>query len=422
MSVLIIQIPPRRRLGTRDAGGEDAGSAGSNARTEYAWVRTNEGISINSKGRAVAALLPQADAAVAVLGDTDVSWQRVVVPKAPASRLRAALAGVIEEALLDEPEALHLALEPEATAGAPAWVAVTDRAWLDNEIQTIERGGTLIDRIVPTLWPGEVPHGHFFNAASEGAAPQAAIAMADSNGIVCLPLAGTLARAMLPASAAQGVRWSALPAVADAAERWLGAPVSVQSEGERLLQSARSHWNLRQFELTPHRRGTHALRDAAKRFMSPGWRPVRTGLVALALLQLVGLNAWAWSQRKAVESKRQAQVAVLKEAFPEVRAVLDAPVQMARETDALRSAAGQAGDGDLEPMLAAASAAWPDSQGPVQSMRYQTGQLTLATGGWSDNDVKQFSERLRPGGWGVEQVPGRVTITRSGAGAARNPS
>jgi general secretion pathway protein L len=365
----------------------------------------------------VAALLPQADAAVAVLADNDVGWQRIAVPKAPPNRLRAALGGVIEDALLDEPEALHLALEPEATAGSPAWVAVVERAWLEGELELIERGGTMIDRVVPMLWPGEVPQGHFFDAASEGAAPAPAIAMADANGIVCLPLAGTLARALLPPTAAQAIRWTSPPGVAQAAERWLGSPVSVQSESERLLHAARSHWNLRQFDLAPKRRGTHALRDALKRFMSPGWRPVRTGLVALAVLQLVGLNAWAWAQRQAVAAKRQAQVDVLKETFPQVRAVLDAPVQMQRETDVLRSAAGQAGDADLEPMLAAASAAWPDSQGPVQSLRFQNGQHTLATGGWSENDIQQFAERLRPGGWEVERAAGRVTISRNSAAA-----
>lgn len=419
MSVLVVQIPARRRLGSRVTGADEPVSAPASARAEYSWVRTLDGLSVATQGRCVATLLPAADAVVAVLADSDTGWQRITVPKAPANKLRAALGGLVEDLLLDEPEALHLALAPDAAAGSPGWVAVVDRTWLLAEIQALERGGTLVDRVVPSLWPGDVPHGHFFDAAAEGAAPEPAIAMADANGIVCLPLAGTLARAMLPPAAAQTMRWTAPPAVSAAAERWLDAPVNVQSPGERLLSAARSLWNLRQFELEPRRRGTRMLRDGLKRFLGPGWRPARVGLVALVLLQIVGLNAWAWAQRQAVDNKRGAQVALLAQTHPQVKAVLDAPLQMDRETDLLRTAAGQPGQADLEPMLAAAAAAWPDGQGPVQSFRFQPGQLTLATGGWSDNDVRQFADRLRPGGWAVEPGPGRVILSRDANTSAR---
>lgn len=422
MSVLVIQIPPRQRLGPRVTGGEDTTASTPSVRTEYQWVSTQDGLSIAAQGRGAPTLLPAAEAVVAVVSEFDVSWQRLTMPKAPPAKLRAALGGLVEEVVLDEHDALHLAVGPEAVAGAPTWIAVVDRAWLEGEIRALERGGMFVDRVVPSLWPGEVPQGHFIDAAAEGATPEPAIAMADANGIVCLPLAGSLARALLPSAAAQTTRWTAPPAVAAAAERWLGAPVSVQTSAERLLFAARSVWNLRQFELAPHRRGARALRDAAKRFMSPGWRPVRMGLIALAVLQIVGLNAWAWSQRLAVEDKRASQITLMSQVHPQVRSVIDAPLQMERENDQLRTLAGRPGATDLEPMLAAAAAAWPDAQGPVQSFRFQPGQLTLATGGWSENDVKQFSERLRPGGWSVEPAPGRITMTRSAAQAStRNP-
>ncbi len=417
MTVLVVQIPPRKRLGVRVAAGEDTHAAAPSVRGEYAWVRTEDGVTISGHGRAVPALLPKADVVVAVLADNDVGWQRVTVPKAPPARLRAALGGVIEDFLLDEPEALHLALAPEFVPGTPAWVAVVDKGWLSAEIAALERAGHLVDRVVPSLWPGDVPFGHFFDAAPPGATPEPAIAMADAQGIVCLPLAGSLARALLPPTAADTIRWTATPAVAAPAERWLGVPVAVQSEPERMLFSASSLWTLRQFDLAPSRRGTRALRDALKRLMGPAWRPVRTGLAALLVLQLVGLNAWAWAQRKTIDQKREAQAAVLAAAHPQIRTVLDAPLQMERETEILRAAAGRPGPSDLEPMLNAAAAAWPDAQGPMQTLRFQPGQLTLATPGWSDNDVQQFSGRLRPGGWAVEHAPGRVVLSRASRAA-----
>ena len=120
----------------------------------------------------------------------------------------------------------------------------------------------------------------------------------------------------------------------------------------------------------------------------------------------------------AVDDKRQAQIALLKTVHPQVRAILDAPVQMQRETESLRTAAGRPGDADFESMLSAVASAWPEGQGPVQSLRFEPGQLTLAVAGWTDDQARQFRERLRPAGWSAEYAGGRMTVTRA-SGAAR---
>ena len=65
---------------------------------------------------------------------------------------------------------------------------------------------------------------------------------------------------------------------------------------------------------------------------------------------------------------------------------------MRRETEALRAAAGRPGDADLEVLLAAAAAAWPDGQGPVQTLHFEGGHLTLAAAGWADPQIAQFRE------------------------------
>ena len=146
---------------------------------------------------------------------------------------------------------------------------------------------------------------------------------------------------------------------------------------------------------------------------------MRLGLATLLLLQLAGLNAWAWHQRQALAELRAAQEQLLRSSFPQVRAVLDAPVQMQRETDALRAAAGRAGEGDLEALLGAAASAWPEGQGPAQSLRFEPGRLTLAAPGWSEQQLAQFRNRLRPGGWAVESAEGRITLTRAPTAGGR---
>lgn len=416
MSVLVVQIPPRRRLGPQVPA--EPASAGEAARaappSEYAWVRTDNGLAVHGQGHGTPSSMPRAEAVVLVLAETDVSWHAVTLPKAPAGKMRAALTGVLEDNLLSDPDQLHLALAPDATPGERSWVAAVDKAWLGGALAVFERQGVTVDRVVPALWPGERPHGHFFDAAGPGEAPVPALAMADANGIACLPLAGSLARAMLPAVAVEGTRWSAPPAVAAAAERWLGAPVNLRGPGEQLLVAARSTWNLRQFDFSPRLRGSLAVRDLLRRFMRPAWKPVRLGLVALVALQVVALNVWAWVHGQAVEDKRRAQVALLAEAHPQVAVVRDPALQMERETDRLRAAAGRPGVVDLESMLAAAASAWPDGRGPLQDLRFQVGQLSIGAPGWTPDDVRQFGDRLRPAGWTVSSRDGRITMARAG--------
>lgn len=412
MSVLAILLPPRSRLGAGSGGAESAPAP----RGEFAYALSADGLSLSSSGRAAASLLPKADSVVAVLEPADVSWQQLVLPKAPASKLRAALEGLLEEALLEEAADLHFALPAQAQAGQEVWVAVTHKAWLQGELAELERAGLIVDRVVPSLTPQDGPRGHVFDAGS-GGSPQPTLTWVDDKGVACLPLAGTLAKAILSTPAAQDVRWTATPPVATAAERWLGGPVSVQTEAEAAWRAVQSAWNLRQFDLAARHRGAVALKQAFKRLRSPAWKPVRWGLAALVALQVVGLNVWAWSQHRTLEDRRLAQATLLRSAHPQVRSVLDAPAQMRRETEQLRAAAGRTGDTDLEPMMAAAAAAWPDGQGPMQGLRFEPGRLTLTVAGWSEDHVRQFRDRLRPAGWALEIAPGKVTLMRAAGGA-----
>ena len=114
MSVLVILVSPRARLGARNAEGVETPAQVPGE--GYDYVLSADGLHVATQGRAQASLLPRADSVVALLADSDVSWQRLTLPKAPAARLRAALGGLIEEHLLDDDEALHLALPAGAVA------------------------------------------------------------------------------------------------------------------------------------------------------------------------------------------------------------------------------------------------------------------------------------------------------------------
>jgi len=194
----------------------------------------------------------------------------------------------------------------------------------------------------------------------------------------------------------------------------------VMPAAQRLLQAARSLWNLRQFELARRTRGARALRDSLRQFLSPAWRPVRWGLAVLVTAQIVGLNAWAWHQRTAVEAKRAAIQNLVKAAYPRVNVQevqRDAAAVMQREAQALRTQAGKPGDTDLETLLQAAASAWPADRPPVANLRFEPGKLTLSAAGWSDDQVQQFRSQLLPAGWQVDAAEGRLAMSRARAGA-----
>ncbi|HEX6720840.1 MAG TPA: type II secretion system protein GspL, partial [Burkholderiaceae bacterium] len=317
MSILVVLLPSRDRAGSAADGERDAAP-------EYAYLLSADGLSVARQGRTTAALLPKADTVIAWLGPTDVSWHRITLPRAPASKLRAALVGLLEEQLLEDEQAVHLAVAPQASAGQPAWVAAAHKRWLQHHLEQLEKAGAFVERVVPALWPDDPPSGHFFAAsdAADGSSAQTWLAYSDANGVRCARMAGTWVRDQMTAWARQGARWSASPAVAAQAERWLGVPVAVRADADHALQAVRSLWNLRQFDLAARARGSRMLRDTWKRLWSPAWRPARIGALALVLLHIVGINLWALHQRGEIERRKQAMVALLKAAHPQIGTIV----------------------------------------------------------------------------------------------------
>jgi len=425
MSTLVIQLPSRQRLSSRSPAGSESG--GSGLATEYEFVTTPDGLMMQLQGGTAASLLPKANTVVAVLGDADVSWHRITLPKAPAARMRAALVGVLEEALLEDAEAVHLAVAPQASAGQPTWIAAVDRRWLRNELAVLEKADVFVDRVVPMAWPDDPPIGHFAeieNGENNRSTHGIALNWAHADGVASVRLQGGLARALVPNPAPAGTRWSATPGAASAAEQWLGGPVAVMPPGERLLQAARSLWNLRQFDLTQRTRGARALRDSLRRFFSPEWRPVRIGVLVLAVAQILGLNLWALHQRSAIDAKRAQMRSLAKQAFPRVNDLdiqRDPMLVVARETRTLRTQAGKPGDSDFETLLQAAASAWPGDRPAAENLRFEPGRLNFSANGWTDAQIEQFRSLLRPGGWQVDASEGRLTLSRAvnrGSGGA----
>jgi general secretion pathway protein L len=406
MSTLLLFLPPRSRL---RAPGRAVAESPSR---EYDYALTADGRQITSEGRATPSSLPAADTVIAVVAETDISWRRVELPRA-GRQMRAALAGKLEEALLDEPDTLHFALEPDALGGDTAWVAVTSRPWLSDHLAQLEAAQVFIDRVAPLAWPDELARGHFFEANGDKAGSGIALRWSHVDGVATLPLEGGLARQFFPPGLVHAAQWTATPPVATAAERWLGTAVTVQTPAQRALAVIDNAWDLRQFDLAPRARGVRALRLVTREFMRKPWRPVRIGLVGLALVQLLGLNLWAWHQKREIAARRDAVTTTLTTAFPQVRAILDAPVQMQKQLDLLRVSAGSVGEQDLEALLGAAATAWPGDRPPTDALAFEPGRLTLSAQGWSPTQIDNFRNQLRSEGWQLDASEGKLTISRA---------
>src|SRR5690606_35716413 len=96
--------------------------------------------------------------------------------------------------------------------------------------------------------------------------------------------------------------------------------------------------------------------------------------------------------------KREAIRGTLNATFPEVRVIVDAPVQMERQVAALRQQTGVASARDLDALLAALATALPAGRTPA-ALEYAGGELRVRGLALSPEDVRDVSTQLRPLGY-----------------------
>lgn len=386
--------------------------------TKYSYTLTSDGHTAADHARAAAALLPEPSRpggeVVAVVPISALSWQRVQLPPGiplgpshQTPRLRSILEGLLEDRLLDDPAQLHFALQPGAQAGAPVWVAVCDRSWLRDNLQALEAAGRPVSRVVPEFAPGPTASGGtevcVLGSPSE---PQMVLCgQGADQSVTLLPLsAAVLGLAGLTPGAADEAAAPVVradPAVAEHAERTLGRQVTLHTASQRALDAARSDWDLAQFELASTSR-TRAMRKAGSAasalLYAPQWRAARWATSLLLAAHVVGLNVWAWQEKQSLVSKQAAVRSALTATFPQVKVVVDAPVQMERELGLLRQKAGAVSPRDLEPLMAATGGSLPDGRIP-EAIEFAPGELRLRGVALAPDEESVFNTRLQAAGY-----------------------
>ncbi len=340
----------------------------AHANTGYAHVHSDGHSVLRSATGAAATLSTHAGEVVAVVPHSRMAWLRVQLP--PAShgpRLQNVLQGLLEDRLLDDPQQLHIVLPPESEAiariGGETLVAVCDKQWLRDTLAPLQAAGLTVQRIVPELSPSEAP---VLQVMGEPDHSQSVLCHA--HGVTLLPPNTAQWRAFAELSQ-NDLQIQSEPAMVARVQNTLQRQPMLQSAAQRWVKSSQSAWDLAQGEWAQGRaqRAQRLVLSAWQTLRhAPQWKPVRWGLLALAALQVLGLNALAWRESSTLNAQQASLQNILKTTFPSVTLVIDAPLQMQREVDALQQKSGSASSTDLEPLLAALASVLPAGQTPQQ--------------------------------------------------------
>ena len=340
----------------------------AHANTGYAHVHSDGHSVLRSATGAAATLSAHAGEVVAIVPHSRLAWLRVQLP--PAShgpRLQSVLHGLLEDRLLDDPQQLHIVLAPDADTiartGGDTLVAVCDKQWLRDALAPLQAAGLTVQRIAPELSPSNKP---VLQVMGEPDLSQSVLCHA--HGVTLLPPNTAQWRAFAQLSQ-DDLQIQAEPAMVTRVQSTLQRQPMLQSAAQRWVKSSQSDWDLAQGEWAqgPLQRLQRQVLSAWQTVLhAPAWKPVRWGVVALIALQVLGLNALAWRERSALNAQQESLQSILKTTFPSVTLVIDAPLQMQREVDALQQKSGAASSTDLEPLLAALAGVLPAGQTPQQ--------------------------------------------------------
>jgi general secretion pathway protein L len=296
-----------------------------------------------------------------------------------------------------------LVLEPNAQAvakeGGSAMVAVCHKQWLREVLAPLQAAGLTVQRLVPELSPHPRPVLHVM-----GEPDHAQSVFCHPQGVTLLPPNTAQWHAFADLNANE-VSLHAEPAMVTRVQTTLQRQPMLQTAAQRWVQASQSAWDLAQGEWAQGRtqRVQRQLQATWQTWRhAPAWRPVRWGLAVWLALQVVGLNAWAWHARSALEAQKTALHTLLTSTFPSVTLVIDAPLQMQREVDALQQKSGAVSSTDFEPLMAALAGVLPAGQSPAQI--HYSAQVLRVQGVTPDTQAARLAPlqslglRLRPEG------------------------
>ncbi len=365
------------------------------------WCRLGARGELLGAGLAPLADLPRSEACELVLPAAAVLLTRASLPRGSKQKLRPLLAYAIEDRLVAEPDAVHAAAGPAPVAGQTA-LAVVDKAWLARLLACFNGAGlrprsAWPETLLPALpadgwvmvWDG---HGGFLRSGEHAGMSLDGGSSTQPPAALALRVAEARAAAALPHRLLLRLREGTPPPDVEAWSRVLGVAVELGTEWAPLRHPdvIRGGIDLLQ--------GAFAPAGAAR----GDWSGLRLPLILAGLIALLQVGAtttewWLLSREK--QTLQAAMEQRFREAFPDARVVVDAPLQMQRKLAELRSAAGQASPADFLPLLARTAAALDvGSRGGLRAIHYEAGQLRLDVPVADQAAAEQLLQRLTDAG------------------------
>ncbi|TSE18852.1 type II secretion system protein L [Tepidimonas alkaliphilus] len=361
---------------------EPAGATPQAAPSAWHWARLDASGAVQAQGRAPAdelAALGRREHVALALPVGWLAWHAVALPAQRAARTPQALAGLLEDEVLDPPDRLHWALGPAAPQGH-TWVAVTREERLHATVAALQDLGWTVQRLLAESYPQPAPV--LWVHALDGA-PMAVLA--GPHGVAAVPL--TDLDALLPPGMPQdddqaardawsaSLTYTADPAAFDDARAARPqAPWQALPAARRWADAGRDRPDLAQFAWRRRIGGAgwqRALRAMRAVGTDPAWAPARWGVAAGVAVPLLAVPLAAWQARQAERALHAETQRIARAALPQAPVLLDPPRQLAQ---ALARLGGPAAPGVLERWLHA----WGALGGPPpQQVRLQGDRLEL---------------------------------------------
>ncbi len=320
-------------------------------------------------GKSSVALLPKARATVLLVAARDLLMLTVALAPLKGARLRQALPNVIEEYLIQDPQACHIALDPTMVVGSNQRVLATvDRAWFGFVYEAFIEAGHRSLRAVPITRCLSVEGTVAVEATVESAADKKAAslfaliighpesiaaAVPSDSAAPCVELAlirddGQGEGLMVPLDALNDTLSALAADTPLALYRLTDVPGSPSPTALPLPYADKPSLS---FEALARQALTCPFNLCQFEFAEQSWRPRRGTLkhwrlpfgLAIATLMVVVIGAnlqWLLLARQQTALSAQ-QIEVLLSAFPKTTVVLNPPQQMTRQLEALRIAAGE---------------------------------------------------------------------------------
>jgi len=366
MSLLRIHIPPSWPDAEPDA--------------SLPWVHLDTRGERLDAGSDPLASMPRTEACELVIPAEAVLLTRATLPRGSKQKMRQVLAYAIEDRLVADPDAVHVAAGPKLADGQTVLAAV-DKAWLARVLARLDAAGlrprnawpeTMLAALPAEGWVmvwdgrgGFLRSGEHAGISLDGGSPtQPPTALA-------LSVAEAHAAATLPHRLLLRLSAGAPPPDLEAWSNALGMPVELGAAWTPLQhpEAAGGAIDLLQGAFAP----SNPMRE--------WWPQVRLPLILAGLIVLLQVGATTTDWLLLTFEKQRLQASMEKsfrEAFPDARVVVDAPLQMQRNLAELRGAAGQLTAGDFLPLLGRAAGALDgESRSGVRAVGFEAGQLRL---------------------------------------------